>query len=126
MDFPSLKDTVWFVCLQKYDTFATSVLHIYLASVMSNHIIILSTTVDNTTDLQYISQEISAFPEIAEWSVDLEDCDKILRVVCDPNIGDKLVKQLGALGIYAEVLEVFNENGSSLGQNTDRVVAKNI
>lgn len=116
MDFPYLKDTVWFVCLQKYDTFVTSVMPIHLASVMSSHIIILSTTVNNAIDLQYVSQVITGFPGVREWSVDLEDCDKILRVVCDHNIGDKLVKQLAVLGMYAEVLEVFNESGRSLSQ----------
>jgi len=82
---------------------------------MPNHIIILSTTVNNSIDLQHVSQVTSDFPEITEWSVDLEDCDKILRVVCDHNIGDKLVEQLGAQGMYAKVLEVFNESGRSLG-----------
>lgn len=82
---------------------------------MSNHIIILSTTVNNSTDLQYISQVINGFTEVFEWSVDLEDCDKILRVVCRNNIGNELVKQLGVLGIYTALLEVFNENGRSLG-----------
>jgi len=112
--------------LQKYNTFADLVLHIYLASVMSNHIITLSTTVNNPTDLQHISEAVSGFPEISSWSVDLEDCDKILRVVCDNNIGDQLVKQLDILGMYAEVLEVFDGNGNSSGQDNLMVAAKNL
>lgn len=82
---------------------------------MSNYIIILSTAVNNPTDLQQISQVINGFTEVLEWSVDLEDCDKILRVVCRNNIGNELVKQLSVLGIYTTLLEVFNENGRSLG-----------
>lgn len=93
---------------------------------MSNYIIILSTTVNNPTDLQYISQAISGFEEISSWSVDLEDCDKILRIVCDNNIGDQLVKQLGILGMYAEVLEVFDGNGNSLGQDNLMAAVKNL
>ncbi|RQO74679.1 hypothetical protein DBR43_04650 [Pedobacter sp. KBW06] len=93
---------------------------------MSKHIIILSTTVNNSVDLQQVSQVISGFPEIGEWSVDLEDCDKILRVVCGNNIGDKLVKQFAVLGMYAEVLEVFNENGRSLSRNPDMLAEKNL
>lgn len=85
---------------------------------MPDHIIILSTTVNNSIDLQRISPVISGFPEVTKWSVDLEDCDKILRVVCGSNIGDDLVKQLGILGIYAELLEIFNENGRSMDKNT--------
>ncbi|SDL87674.1 hypothetical protein SAMN05421820_102378 [Pedobacter steynii] len=93
---------------------------------MSNHIIILSTTVNNPTDLQYVSQAMSTFPEIVEWSVDLEDCDKILRIVCENNIGDQLVKQLSILGMYTEILEVFDGNGNSLGPYNVMVAAKNL
>lgn len=82
---------------------------------MSNYIIILSTSVNNPTDLQQISQVIKGFTEVFEWSLDLDDCDKILRVVCCDNIGNELIKQLGMLGIYAVLLEVFNKDGRSLG-----------
>lgn len=82
---------------------------------MSNYIIILSTAVNNPTDLQQIPQVIKGFTEIFEWSLDLDDCDKILRVVCRDNIGNELIKQLGMSGVYAVLLEVFNKEGKSLG-----------
>jgi len=82
---------------------------------MSNYIIILSTAVNSPTDLQQIPQVIKGFTEIFEWSLDLDDCDKILRVVCRDNIGNELIKQLGMSGVYAVLLEVFNKDGRSLG-----------
>lgn len=93
---------------------------------MSNYVIILSTAISNPTDLQHISQAIHGFMEISEWSIDLEDVDKILRVVCSSNIGAELVIQLALLGIYVRLLEIFNENGHSLSQNTGMIATSNL
>lgn len=75
----------------------------------------MSTVINTPIDLQHISQTINNFPGISEWSVDLEDSDKILRVVCKDDVGSELVKSLKGVGISSSVMEVFDESGVSLG-----------
>ncbi|WP_073232984.1 hypothetical protein [Pedobacter caeni] len=81
---------------------------------MSGYIIILSTVIHTPMDLQHIHQAIVTFHGVSEWSVDLEDCDQILRVACTENIGLELVKSLERMRVSSSVLEVFDENGISL------------
>jgi len=81
---------------------------------MSSYVIILSSTIDTPVDLQNIEQAIAVFSEISSWSVDLEDCDKILRVSCSRNIGAELTAGLTAMAVKAAVLEVFDEKGSAV------------
>nr|WP_068889169.1 hypothetical protein [Pedobacter panaciterrae] len=81
---------------------------------MSSRIIILSTVINTSVDLQCISQVLSTFSSISEWSVDLDDCDKVLRAISSEDIGADLVETLDAAGISAMVLEVFDENGVSI------------
>lgn len=75
----------------------------------------MSTVINTAIDLQHIYQTIGAFSSISEWSVDLEDSDKILRVVCNEDVGPELVKRLERAGVSSSVMEVFDETGGSLG-----------
>ncbi|WP_214228297.1 hypothetical protein [Pedobacter sp. B4-66] len=75
----------------------------------------MSTVINAPIDLQHICQIIDGFLGILEWSVDLEDSDKILRVVSNNDIGPELVKSLARVGVSSSVMEVFDENGLSLG-----------
>jgi hypothetical protein len=81
---------------------------------MSRYVIILSTVINTPIDLRHVFEVIDIFSDISEWSVDLDDCDKILRVVCSEDIGQELVKSLARLGVISSVLEVFDENGISI------------
>jgi len=83
---------------------------------MSRYVIILSPVIDTPIDLRHVFEVIYTFSNILEWSVDLEDCDKILRVVCSEDIGQELVKSMALVGISSSVLEVFDENGISIIQ----------
>ncbi|WEK20940.1 MAG: hypothetical protein P0Y49_07290 [Candidatus Pedobacter colombiensis] len=84
---------------------------------MSRYIIIMSTVINTSIDLHHVSLVIATFSGILEWSVDLEDCDRILRVVCNDYIGIELLKGLEEKDVSSKVLEVFNGNGVSLGLN---------
>ncbi|ETZ20735.1 hypothetical protein [Pedobacter sp. V48] len=81
---------------------------------MSRYVIILSPVINTPIDLRHVFEVIDTFSDISEWSVDLDDCDKILRVVCNEDIGRELVKGMARLGIISSVLEVFDENGISI------------
>ncbi|MBC8985030.1 hypothetical protein H9X96_04495 [Pedobacter sp. N36a] len=81
---------------------------------MSSYIIILSSTIDSPVDLQNIEQVITGFSEVLSWSVDLEDCDKILRLSCTRDIGAELMNVFSQASVNAALLEVFDEQGRSI------------
>ncbi len=64
--------------------------------------------------LRHVFQSVNFFTGIFEWSVDLDDCDKILRIVCGNDISLELVKTLKSGGVNSLVLEIFDENGISI------------
>lgn len=86
---------------------------------MYSYIIILSSTIESSVDLQNIHQAIASFPEVSAWSVDLEDCDKILRLSCSRNISTELAAGLTAMAVNAVILEVFDEKGRSVAAVLD-------
>lgn len=81
---------------------------------MPKYTIIMSTEINTPIDSHHVSLAVAAFPSILEWSVDLEDRDKILRLVCNDPIGAELVKMLEEKGVSSAVLEIFDENGVSI------------
>ncbi|MBB2149277.1 hypothetical protein [Pedobacter gandavensis] len=86
---------------------------------MPGNIIILSSVIQTPLDLQQVSQVMDTISNISEWSVDLEDCDQMMRVVCSQDIGMELVGKLAEVGISAVILEIFDTHGASkmsLGQ----------
>lgn len=44
-------------------------------------ILVFCTSLRNLGDVRKITPVMNAIPEINSWSVDLEDCDRVLRVV---------------------------------------------
>lgn len=75
---------------------------------MTRFIIILRTAVQNSGELEIVSKVMFEFAEISEWSIDLEDCDRILRVEATVRIGDQLTEKLNELGLDSAVLETFD------------------
>lgn len=96
--------------------FASYFIHLFpqFLGTMSRYVIILSTVITAPNDLEQVTQIMNVFSGVSNWSVDLEDCDQILRVACKDNISVQLVKCLEEIGIGASLMEVFDENGRSL------------
>ncbi|AMP97948.1 hypothetical protein AY601_1016 [Pedobacter cryoconitis] len=74
---------------------------------MCQFILILSTTIKTPFDLDRIKQTIDNFSSIIEWSQDLDDIDKILRIVAHEDISEKLVLNLERAKVSALVMQVF-------------------
>lgn len=74
---------------------------------MCQFILILSTTVKTPFDLDRIRQTIDNFSSVIEWSQDLDDIDKILRIVAYEDISEKLVLNLQRAKVSAVVMQVF-------------------
>ena len=56
---------------------------------------------------------LKCFPHY-QINFDLDDCDKVLRVVSEINVSMVLVEQLGNLGFTAKVMEIFQEETSEI------------
>lgn len=74
---------------------------------MSRYIIILYTVIYTLKDLQQLSDAIDSLDGILNWSIDLDDCDKVLRIVADREVGDELITKFQLLGIGCSELETF-------------------
>lgn len=81
---------------------------------MSQFILIISTVIRTPFDLDSIKKAITGFSSIIEWSQDLDDTDKILRIVADEDISKKLVQQLERVEVHAVLLDVFEKRGGKL------------
>ncbi|MDB9726032.1 hypothetical protein OAA90_06590, partial [Salibacteraceae bacterium] len=71
----------------------------------NKNVIVLKTDIQSEQMLRLISPLFDAHSAILKWSVDLEDCDKVLRVEGLKTISaDGLAKSLQIEGIAAEEL----------------------
>lgn len=77
---------------------------------MSHFILIISTVIKTPFDLDRIKNAIANFNSISEWSQDLDDIDKILRIVSTEDISKKLLQQLERAEVSATILEVFEKS----------------
>lgn len=48
-----------------------------------NHIHIFKTNISTVEETALLEKIFSGFPEIQQWSIDLEDIDRVLRVVSE-------------------------------------------
>lgn len=65
---------------------------------------VFRTSIQSREEVNKISDKMNNTPGIHEWSVDLDDWEKVLRVECSGITPDKIVKILRAKGIYASTL----------------------
>ena len=52
---------------------------------------VYKTTLKENEPLTWLASEFAALPFIANWNVDFEDCDKILRVVSTSLLTEKII-----------------------------------
>lgn len=76
---------------------------------MSRYITIISTIIESGTDTNLIALAAAGLQDISEWSIDLEDCDKVIRIVSAKDISSEFCEKLALFGIKASVMEVFDE-----------------
>ncbi|MET4141429.1 hypothetical protein [Pedobacter sp. UYP1] len=76
----------------------------------SQFILILSTVIKTPFDLNRIKRTITNFQSVIEWSQDLDDIDKILRIVSHEDISEKLVLNLEKAKVRAIVMQVFEKS----------------
>ena len=67
-------------------------------------ILLLKTLPHSYNDVKNMAVVLDNHPSIITWSIDLDDCDKVLRIECDGLIVDEIIKALHQAGIWSEEL----------------------
>lgn len=68
-------------------------------------VLIFQTNINTEEDRQKISDLLQTHPLISEWSVDLEDIDRVLRVVSDKLGLEDVIKLVTNCGFVCQELE---------------------
>lgn len=68
-------------------------------------ILVFKTNIEST-DLPRIKQTFDALPAIQKWTIDFEDCDRVLRIESpSENLLPLVISEVGALGLMCMDLE---------------------
>lgn len=68
------------------------------------HILVFKTNIDTDMDKHLIGAALSPVKEIEEWSVDMEDIDRVLRVVSYDLRPEEIIKTINAIGFSCQEL----------------------
>ena len=74
---------------------------------MPRYITILYPIIYSLEDLNQLSEAIGGIDGILEWTIDLDDRDKVLRIVANMEVEEELTAQLQLFGIGFSELETF-------------------
>lgn len=69
------------------------------------NILVFKTNINNEDDRLRIADLLDNHPLIEAWNVDLEDCDKVLRIVSPENIPDDIIALVKSEGLECSELE---------------------
>lgn len=67
-------------------------------------ILVFKTNINSPKKANVVSQQLQQLPDIA-WNFDLEDCDRILRVVTETDHTQKIIDLLGQVNLACAELE---------------------
>ena len=71
---------------------------------MCKEILLLKTKPHSYNDIKEMSIVLDNHPRIVGWNIDLDDCDKILRIESDGLIAGEIIDSLYKTGIWSEEL----------------------
>lgn len=67
-------------------------------------ILVFKTNLANNKHISKVKPALNLHPFIKDWNVDLDDCDKVLRVVTENNPADEIKQILFTAGYFCEEL----------------------
>ncbi|MDG5492056.1 hypothetical protein [Psychroserpens sp. SPM9] len=78
----------------------------YIKQKQNIQIHVFKTNINNDTDVKTIGTLLNSNPYIKNWSVDLEDIDRVLRIEARKQLHENdIVKHLNTKGFYCAILE---------------------
>jgi len=76
---------------------------------MNSFTLIIATVIRYPGDLQFISETMDQFNSVENWTIDMNDCDHVLRVCCNENIALQIVAFLKHYNISSTILGIFED-----------------
>lgn len=73
------------------------------------YIIIMYTNICTPQDLGKLSITLDSFSSVMGWSIDMYDCDKVLRIEASRDIATSLINELKPSGIECNLKGIFSE-----------------
>jgi hypothetical protein len=74
---------------------------------MKEYIIIIATVVNAAEDLQSISDTLDQFESVKDWTIDLQDCDNILRISAKHDIAVQITSLLKQYNVDSKIMGIF-------------------
>ena len=68
-------------------------------------VLVFKTNVTSKKKVSKVSTLLTSFPTIQQWNFDLDDCDKVLRIVATNLKPDFVESLLNAAGFKCQVLD---------------------
>lgn len=69
------------------------------------HIFIYRSSIMTADDKRSVKDILDRHPMVDKWSVDLDDCDRVLRVISSQMTSKKIMELIGLCGYTCEELE---------------------
>jgi hypothetical protein len=69
-------------------------------------VIVLSTMINSSNDLKQTQIIISQFKSIKEWSCDLEDEDRVLRIISTREISSTLIEEFRKAEVSTQIIHL--------------------
>ena len=66
---------------------------------------ILRTNINNKSEFLSVKRDLQSMPGVGICTIDLSDCDKVLRIQCENLPVDKIVQEVNCHGFFCEELE---------------------
>jgi hypothetical protein len=67
-------------------------------------VLLLKSSPHNYNDMKNMAIVLDNHPRIVAWNIDLDDCDKIIRIECEKLKAEEIINSLYQIGIWAEEL----------------------
>lgn len=67
-------------------------------------ILVFRTIIENESQHQQLRALLNIIKEVETWSIDLEDCDNVLRIVGDEIFAKSIVREMKSLGVGCSLL----------------------
>ena len=68
-------------------------------------VLVFKTNIHTLSDKVCISTVLDPVPQIADWNVDLEDIDRVLRIVSDTVNTGEIIAMVGKAGYHCQELD---------------------
>jgi hypothetical protein len=65
-------------------------------------ILLLKSSPHNYNDVKNMAFVLNNQPRIVAWNIDLDDCDKIIRIECEGLKVEEIINSLSQIGIWVE------------------------